>query len=303
MISTTRKLWAQNVKTVFALLSLVCSFTLSLEAQKLPAAVVTDPPTDMKSPPRIVGTTISSHGVDMDAVLYLAAGTGPHGTVLLLHGLPGYEQNIDLAQSIRRAGWNVVIFHYRGTWGTGGNFSVASAIEDTVEAMRFLRAPVNTSKYEIDPHRLVIVGHSFGGFLAGYETSHDPAIAGVVIISATNLGKINADPKEREIRVKRWVTQLHPVQGTTASELFAEAERHSKDWDYVQWADALRARPVLLVEADDQNHADMAALATALRQKGSVSLDERSVATDHTFSDHRIMLQALVVSWLEKLKN
>lgn len=124
-----------------------------------------------------------------------------------------------------------------------------------------------------------------------------------MIISATNLGKINADPKEREIRVKRWVTQLHPVQGTTASELFAEAERHSKDWDYVQWADALRARPVLLVEADDQNHADMAALATALRQKGSVSLDERSVATDHTFSDHRIMLQALVVSWLEKLKN
>jgi len=36
----------------------------------------------------------------------------------LLHGLPGYESSGDLAQSIRRAGWNVVFFHYRGTWGT-----------------------------------------------------------------------------------------------------------------------------------------------------------------------------------------
>jgi len=55
-----------------------------------------------------------------------------------------------------------------------------------------------------------------------------------------NLGKINADPKEREARLKRWETQLHPVRGTTAAELFAEAERHAKDWDYVQWAEALR---------------------------------------------------------------
>ena len=50
------------------------------------------------------------------------------------------------------------------------------------------------------------------------------------------------------------------MRGATASELFTEAERHGKDWDYVQWADALRGRPVLLVAADDQNHTDMDAL-------------------------------------------
>jgi hypothetical protein len=41
----------------------------------------------------------------MDAFLYLAAGPSPHGTVMRLHGLPGYEINGDLAQLIRRAGW------------------------------------------------------------------------------------------------------------------------------------------------------------------------------------------------------
>jgi ketosteroid isomerase-like protein len=116
-----------------------------------------------------------------------------------------------------------------------------------------------------------------------------------------NLGKINADPKEREARLKRWKTQLHPVRGATAAGLFAEAERHAKDWDYVQWAEALYGRPVLLVEADDQNRIDMQALASALRQKGAVALEQTEVATDHSFSDHRIALQLIVLRWLEKL--
>jgi hypothetical protein len=33
-----------------------------------------------------------------------------------------------------------------------------------------------------------------------------------------------------------------------------------------------RTRPVLLVEADDQNHTDMEALVAALQQKGAVAL-------------------------------
>ncbi len=238
----------------------------------------------------------------MDAFLYQAAGPGPHGTVVLLHGLPGYEINGDLAQSIRRAGWNVLIFNYRGTWGSAGTFSQSSAIEDTAAVVRFLRDPANVATYRIDPRRLVMIGHSFGGFLAGYVGSHDPDVSAIGIISATNLGKINLDPNERETRLKRWQTQLHPLHGATAADLFAEAERHAKDWDYVQWADALRSRPLLLVEADDQNHADMEALASAVRRNSSARLEHKVVTTDHSFSDHRIALQAIVVDWLQQLQ-
>ena len=168
--------------------------------------------------------------------------------------------------------------------------------------VRFLREPANVAKYRADPRRMILIGHSFGGFIAGYEASHDPDIKAVAMIAAVNLGKINADPKEREARLKRWETQLHPVRGATAVELFAEAERHAKDWDYVQWAEALRTRPVLLLEADDQNHADMEALASALRQKNAGALEQVAVATDHSFSDRRIELQSIVIKWLETLK-
>lgn len=272
-----------------------------LQAQTIPTAIVADPPPDKKFPPGIAGITIPSHGVEMDATLYLAGGEGQHGTVLLLLGLPGYETNIDLAQSIRRARWNVLIFHYRGTWGTAGSFSFSSAIEDTAAVVQFLRDPANTAKYRMDPRRLVVVGHSMGGFLAGYEASHNPAVTAVAIISAVNLGRINGNPDEQETRLKRWETNLHPVRGLSAQELFAEAERHTKDWDYVHWADALRARPVLLVGAEDQNKADMDALALALRQRSAIALSHQDVSTDHSFSDHRIALQQIVIQWLGTL--
>jgi ribonuclease BN (tRNA processing enzyme)/pimeloyl-ACP methyl ester carboxylesterase len=288
--------------TILTILELAYFGCRPLAAQTAPAAVIADPPVDSQSPPALAPITVPSHGVDLYAWLYLASGAGPHAAVILPHGLPGYEMSGDLAQSIRRAGWNVLLFHYRGTWGVHGAFSQSSAIEDMAEVVRFLRDPANAAKYRVDPKRLVLIGHSFGGFVAGYQARHDPDIRAVAMISAVNLGKINADPKERETRLKRWEAQLQPVSGATASGLFAEADRNKEDWDYVRWADALRTRPVLLVEADDQNHADMEALASALRQKDAVALEQAAVATDHSFSDHRLLLQSIVVRWLEKLE-
>jgi pimeloyl-ACP methyl ester carboxylesterase len=266
--------------------------------QHVPTAVVADPPRDREFPAGLAVVSVPSHGVDLDATLYLPSGRGPHGAVVLLHGLPGYEVNGDLAQSIRRAGWHVLVFHYRGTWGAGGAFSVSSAIEDTTEAVRFLRDTAIATKYRIDPRRVVLIGHSFGGFLAGYEGSRNADLAGIAMLSAVNPATLNADPREREIRLKRWDTQLHPVPGVTASGLFAESARHAADWDYVRWAPLLRSRRVLIVTADDQNRADMEALVAALRKNRSTALQYAAVQSDHSFSDHRIALQTIVVRWL-----
>jgi uncharacterized protein len=40
---------------------------------------------------------IPSHGALMNALVYVAAGAGPHPAVILLHGFPGYERNLDPA--------------------------------------------------------------------------------------------------------------------------------------------------------------------------------------------------------------
>jgi predicted alpha/beta-fold hydrolase len=57
---------------------------------------------------------VPSHGVAINGLACLPAGAGPHPVFILLHGLPGNEKNLDLAQAVRRAGWIAVTFNYRG---------------------------------------------------------------------------------------------------------------------------------------------------------------------------------------------
>lgn len=289
-------------KTIIALLG-VSIASVVVSSGQIPSAVISDPPVDRQYPPSLAGLTVPSHGRDMDAIFYLASGAGPHPTVLLLHGLPGYEQNTDLAQSIRRAGWNVLTFNYRGSWGTAGTFSISSALEDAGAAVQFLQAPEITRKYHIDSHRLVLIGHSFGGFVAAYEAARNRSIAAVAMVAAINLGTAStASPQQQQMRLNRWQAQMHPLAGCTAEGLIDEARQHVTDWNYLGWAGALHDRPILIIEADDQNRTDNEALATALRRAHAAAFEEQAVLTDHSFSDHRIALQAVVVTWLRKLR-
>ena len=63
----------------------------------VPRAVIADPARDAAHPARNRQALILSHGDGMNALFMLAAGAGPKPTLLLLHGLPGNEQNLDLA--------------------------------------------------------------------------------------------------------------------------------------------------------------------------------------------------------------
>src|SRR5690242_9871657 len=131
---------------------------------------------------------IPSHGKGMNALVYVAAGAGPHPAVVLLHGFPGNERNLDLAQDIRRAGWDVLYFNYRGSWGTPGDFSFSHGIEDTAAAVAYLRQPAMAKKLRLDPSRIVLIGHSMGGFMAIQAAAADPAIKAVGDISAADMG-------------------------------------------------------------------------------------------------------------------
>jgi uncharacterized protein len=81
---------------------------------KLPAAIYTDPAPDKAHPTRMEVLHVPSGGVEINAVAYLASGPGPHPTLVICHGWPGNEKNLDLAQAARRAGWNAITFNYRG---------------------------------------------------------------------------------------------------------------------------------------------------------------------------------------------
>jgi alpha/beta superfamily hydrolase len=78
---------------------------------------------------------------------------------VLLHGNPGNERNLDLAQALRRAGYGVLFFNYRGSWGSGGTFSRTHALEDAHAALAFARSDQAADACGAP-------GHSMGGWIA-----------------------------------------------------------------------------------------------------------------------------------------
>jgi pimeloyl-ACP methyl ester carboxylesterase len=76
------------------------------------------------------GVTFRSKGSKLLGGLYRAECVGPRPTALLLHGLPGVGKNLDIAYSLREDGWNCLFFHYRGSWGTEGAYTLEGQIDD-----------------------------------------------------------------------------------------------------------------------------------------------------------------------------
>jgi pimeloyl-ACP methyl ester carboxylesterase len=267
-------------------------------AQQVPSAIFTDPAPDKEFPADIAAPDVMSHGSRLNAVLFIASGRGPHPTVVLMHGFPGNEKNLDLAYSLRRAGWNVLFPHYRGSWGSAGNFSFANAIEDTQSAVQFLSEPENVKKYRIDPKKIVLIGHSMGGFMAACAAARDPEVAGLVMIAAWNIGATMSGPRETH-RVDMIPAAVPRLAGTTAEGLQAEAEANATNWNYLDYAEALKTRHVLILEAHDRNLSYNKDMKVALQKAGNTRVTEIYVETDHSFSDHRIALQAAILEWMQ----
>lgn len=257
----------------------------------------------------MVQLSVPSHGERLLGVFYLAAGPGPHPTAIVMHGFPGYEQNLDIAQAVRRAGWNVMAVHYRGSWGMKGDFSFAHVLEDADAEVAFLRDPAVDTRYHIDPAKIVLIGHSMGGFAVASAAAHDPHVAGVVMISAWNIaGPYTGLPDgEESAAVTKFVrgqtkNDLAPLAGCTAESLGHEVFRNRSTLNFLTFADALSTRPVLIVTSNDGLAADNERLYDALRKAGDRQARLVHLATDHAYSGKRIALQQQVLQTLESLK-
>ncbi|MBV9613200.1 MAG: alpha/beta fold hydrolase [Acidobacteriaceae bacterium] len=266
---------------------------------QIPAAITSDPPPIKSDPALMEELAIASHGANLNGLIYVAEGAGPHPTVILLHGFPGAEQNLDLAQSIRRAGWNVIFFHYRGSWGSEGSFSFANAIDDTQTVIAWARGPQNAKKYRTDAQRIVLIGHSMGGFMAA-AAGRDPRVVGIGMIAAWNIGA-NAKHVSPAGLKDSLEGSIRPLSGCTVDSLVAEMTAHKDEWDYIGFVPQLKDRRVLVVSADDKTLRSNEAFVTSMRSAGATRITSVHLPTDHLFNDHRIALQIAVLDWLNTL--
>lgn len=270
-------------------------------AQSLPAAITTDPPADKASPAGMEVLHVPSGGVEINAIAYTPTGKGPHPVLVLFHGLPGNEKNLDLAQTLRRAGWTVIAPNYRGSWGSPGSFSFQNTLDDGEAVLAWLAQPANAARIKADPGRIAIAGHSMGGWVVAQTAARHPELKGAILISAADMGLLGkAFPLEKGIRQMQ--ESMESLAGTTpeamAREIFDRADRYT----LAPHAAALARVPLLVLSSDDGLAPLTDRLVAQVRAAGGTKVTTEHAATDHGWSDHRIFLQKAMIDWLATLE-
>src|SRR3984885_6324850 len=264
-------------------------------AQSVAPAIFTDPPADAAHPAHMTVLHIPSHGLLINGIAYQPAGAGQHPTLIICHGLPGNEKNLDLAQAVRRAGWNAVTFNYRGSWGSPGVFRFAQNLEDADAVLAYLRDPANAAKLEIDTKRIAIAGHSMGGWVSAQTAAHDPSLIGAILISAADMGQMGNTPRENIVALM--TDNMESLNGVTAEGMADEVIEHANAFRLDRTVDGLSQMPLLVLSADDGLAPITDALINAIRAKGGNKVASVHAATDHGWSDHRIYLESTIINW------
>ncbi|MEM7767230.1 MAG: alpha/beta fold hydrolase [Pseudomonadota bacterium] len=269
--------------------------------------VYADPQTiDPDFPPAIAELAFESHGARLNGIAYLANGPGPHPTFFILHGFPGNEKSLDVAQSLRRAGFNTVFFHYRGAWGSGGAFSFANVIEDVAVAKAYVAG--RASDLRIDPDKIGLIGHSMGGFAALHAAARDPGLTCVGGLAAADFGataqRLSKDAEARAgFEAYSGYLAAGPLSGTSGEALVAEVVASAEAFNVRALASRLAGKRVLLIAANSDEAVNVETvhepMSAAFAAQDGLDLTSVRLDGDHSFSWTREALTREVLAWAD----
>lgn len=240
---------------------------------------------------------------------FTAAGQGKKPTVVLLHGLPGNENNFDIAHAIKRYGFNVIVFHYRGSWGSEDTFSISKAIEDVENAIVYFSCDEVSEEFNIDSNNLILIGHSMGGFISLYVSKKFSQIKNIVSLAGFNFGYFSEfllqNPEYIE-QTKEGLSQVAALlNGTNSELLFNEMTKHTHDWNLLNNVSELKEKNILLIGSEYDFVAPLSIhhypLVEGLKKVGA-KVENYVYRSGHSFGSARIKLTTEIINWMKTLK-
>jgi dienelactone hydrolase len=117
-----------------------------------------------------------------------------------------------------------------------------------------------------------------GAWVTLETAAADPGILGALSISAGDMGAIGESAKtSRASAVAEMKDNMEALAGVTPESMADELAAHGAEWSFKTLAPRL------------------------VKAAGATKVESAYVPTDHGWSDRRVLLQALVINWLESL--
>jgi pimeloyl-ACP methyl ester carboxylesterase len=277
------------------LIAIVIFISNNTSAQLMDSIVLKDIILDKTSPASMGELFIPSGGSLISGLIYKPNGTQKHPTLLLLHGYPGNERNLDLAQVVRSHGWNVIYFNYRGSWGSQGQFSFTNCVEDVKNVVAFCK--MHADSLRIDTSNIVLFGHSMGGWICLKALSQLPGIKKGFALSTWNIGGDLKDIKTEEQMIQRAKTGgEYFVLNSSIKDIFLPVFNDRAYYDLKNDAVAFADKQVIMLDEHNGNKQ----LAETIKTANKSYFNYEVWATDHPFTNKRVALMKRVIAFLDK---
>ena len=251
---------------------------------------------DNSSPAGFIELAIPSGKSIMQGFIYKANGAQKHPTLLLLHGFPGNERNLDLAQAVRAHGWNVIYFNYRGSWGSQGQFSFKNCVKDVVNLVGFCKKYQDS--LQIDTSNIVLFGHSMGGWVCLKALQELPSVKKGFALSTWNIyGEFKNIKSEQQIikKVKEEGGEIF-VLNTPTKAIYESVVNEPNYFNLAQEANALYDKQIIMLDENPNNNE----MADAIKRSNKLYFDYEVWHTDHPFTNKRISLINKVLEFLDR---
>jgi pimeloyl-ACP methyl ester carboxylesterase len=262
---------------------------------------------EIETQPSAVDLLIPGARGNLLSHLILPGGKGPYAMVLLAHGYPGCEENMDLAQALRRVGFAVLTYHYSGSWGSDGTFSFGNCLSDTETVLQYLLS--HSDMLELDTDQFYMVGHSMGGFVTAQMLARHAEFRAGVLITPFDVGRLYLEGKHGDKGC--WDNLLDVLacgegwlKGATRETLTGELSLHAAQYQLASLVPELAEKPLLCIGATRDSDAPPAThcypLCRAMEKIGADRFFYEEYGTDHTLATRRIALCRSVAEFLVK---
>lgn len=227
---------------------------------------------------------------------------GPHPTIIMSHGFPGYTTNNDLELAFMRMGCVVIHMNHRGAWGSEGEYLFTNLKEDLIAVAKWAHNSAVADRYDIDVNNIFLVGHSMGGQSVLNAAKDISFIKGVAALAAYDIGAAFRYNMEKDLFLMI-ETEGQCLKMTSASEVYENALLNQHELSVLNRAEELIKRNVLLVEATFDTIAPpdkmLKPLADKLKADGG-NVKYESIGSNHSFIGQRMKLTNTVGKWIEE---
>ena len=262
------------------------------------SVILNDIKWDMTSPASSTELFIPSGNSKIAGLIYTANGLQKHPTLLLLHGYPGNERNLDIAQVVRSRGWNVIYFDYRGSWGSQGKFSFKNCVEDVVNVVSFCNKYQDSLK--IDTSNIVLFGHSMGGWVCLKALQELPTIKKGFALSTWDIAKdfknVSNEKEMLSIANDPNIAGKYFVLNTSLKDLYTPVLQDKTYFNLLNDAKSLGDKQIIMIDEHEKN----SQLAAKMKESNKSYFDYSVWQTDHVFTNKRASLINKVLAFLEK---